>query len=327
MGYCLAFPHVRFLLSNTPPNETKSVILQTTGSSSVLNVFSNLFGQAAVRNLIPFEKTILLHEKNEKDWSCSLNGYISKYKSCSNIRPKVMCGRGDTDRQFVFVNKYPMDIPKLRRAINQVYREFNSTQSPAIMLYLELPMERFDRNVTPDKRNLILENEDSLITLIKDNFTELFEPFRGEFQAVVVPKESVVAPKELKEVKPPRSISQTYLPSSQIAHSPRPRTSLISQESVQKPKSTSLPFRSHFRIDSEDMVSIDMKILKRTSPMHKNRGVVYNFADRNLETPMFVNKKDFLEMKVLGQFNLGFILVSFQNYLFIVDQHACKSLH
>ncbi|KAI7871097.1 MutL C terminal dimerization domain-containing protein [Spinellus fusiger] len=35
-----------------------------------------------------------------------------------------------------------------------------------------------------------------------------------------------------------------------------------------------------------------------------------------------INKSDFAEMKILGQFNLGFIIVSLKNDLFIIDQHA-----
>ncbi|OAD72207.1 hypothetical protein PHYBLDRAFT_101035, partial [Phycomyces blakesleeanus NRRL 1555(-)] len=35
-----------------------------------------------------------------------------------------------------------------------------------------------------------------------------------------------------------------------------------------------------------------------------------------------IEKTDFADMKILGQFNLGFIIVSLRNDLFIVDQHA-----
>ncbi|KAJ3022523.1 UNVERIFIED_CONTAM: Mismatch repair endonuclease pms2 [Siphonaria sp. JEL0065] len=36
----------------------------------------------------------------------------------------------------------------------------------------------------------------------------------------------------------------------------------------------------------------------------------------------YISKTDFLEMRVLGQFNLGFIVVELRGDLFIVDQHA-----
>lgn len=35
-----------------------------------------------------------------------------------------------------------------------------------------------------------------------------------------------------------------------------------------------------------------------------------------------IRKEDFKRMEVLGQFNLGFIVVRLKNDLFIIDQHA-----
>ena len=34
-------------------------------------------------------------------------------------------------------------------------------------------------------------------------------------------------------------------------------------------------------------------------------------------------QQDFQDMKVIGQFNLGFIIVLWRGQLFICDQHAC----
>jgi DNA mismatch repair protein PMS2 len=35
-----------------------------------------------------------------------------------------------------------------------------------------------------------------------------------------------------------------------------------------------------------------------------------------------IRKSDFLDMRVIGQFNLGFILAKLNNDLYIIDQHA-----
>lgn len=37
--------------------------------------------------------------------------------------------------------------------------------------------------------------------------------------------------------------------------------------------------------------------------------------------------KDFRHMKILGQFNLGFIIAELRGDLFILDQHACDEKH
>ena len=33
--------------------------------------------------------------------------------------------------------------------------------------------------------------------------------------------------------------------------------------------------------------------------------------------------QDFLQMKIIGQFNLGFIIAELRGDLYILDQHAC----
>jgi DNA mismatch repair protein PMS2 len=43
-------------------------------------------------------------------------------------------------------------------------------------------------------------------------------------------------------------------------------------------------------------------------------------AERELRTVL--HKEDFAQMRVCGQFNLGFIIARLRDHLFIVDQHA-----
>lgn len=45
-------------------------------------------------------------------------------------------------------------------------------------------------------------------------------------------------------------------------------------------------------------------------------------AQAEEELSRFVQKQDFARMQILGQFNLGFIVVRLNNDLFVVDQHA-----
>lgn len=53
-------------------------------------------------------------------------------------------------------------------------------------------------------------------------------------------------------------------------------------------------------------------------------GVVHDISDENQEDHLnlTVHKADFLRMRVVGQFNRGFIVVVHGNNLFIIDQHA-----
>ncbi|KAJ3302119.1 ATP-binding mismatch repair protein [Kappamyces sp. JEL0829] len=335
-SYCLAYPKVRFQLCNTLSNSQKSVLVQSVGSGSILTCFSNLFGAAAVFNLVPFERQLVVKD-TEGNWNCSMSGHVSK--------PKPMCGRGDTDRQFLFVNRYPMEIPKLVKAINSVYRDYNATQYPSLILFLDLPMERYDRNVSPDKRALILQSEDTLISLVRDAFSELFEPFRGEFQNVTTTKSQAAPPSvavtpsksaPAEPVLPSSTYTQkklpaSYTPTAKAKSKPHHEASIsLTQTAASEidpplPDPSTLPFRSQMLYCNEKPLVVDMEAIRSGARQVQAQGKTrYDYSNGNLQTPLFIHKKDFGEMKVLGQFNLGFILVSFKDHLFIVDQHASQ---
>jgi DNA mismatch repair protein PMS2 len=76
-------------------------------------------------------------------------------------------GRSDNDRQFFFINNRPFDLPKLSKAVNDVWRQFEMKQKPACVLNFVLPSGEFDVNVTPDKRETLLKSVSGLIGAIK----------------------------------------------------------------------------------------------------------------------------------------------------------------
>ena len=69
-------------------------------------------------------------------------------------------GRCDNDRQFLYINGRPVDLPRLTKTLNETWRQFMMKQKPAAVLDLRLPPGSFDVNVTPDKRTIFLEHED-----------------------------------------------------------------------------------------------------------------------------------------------------------------------
>ena len=60
----------------------------------------------------------------------SLTGFVS---SCAHKK-----GRSTNDRQHVFINKRPCDMPKLTRLVNEVYHVFNRNQYPFLVLNINL---------------------------------------------------------------------------------------------------------------------------------------------------------------------------------------------
>lgn len=75
-------------------------------------------------------------------------------------------GRVRSTHQFVYINKRPVDLPRLTRAANEAYRTATglSSASPALIIALTLPSWACDVNLAPDKRRVLLHDEDELIS-------------------------------------------------------------------------------------------------------------------------------------------------------------------
>jgi DNA mismatch repair protein PMS2 len=90
--------------------------------------------------------------------------------------------RANNDKQFLFLNGRPVDVPKVRgrpmaasrvhacvptpsvaaclsqftKTVNEVWRQYEMKHKPAYVFDLRLPAGTFDINVTPDKREVFL---------------------------------------------------------------------------------------------------------------------------------------------------------------------------
>eukprot|EP00127_Corallochytrium_limacisporum_P006940 Clim_evm26s238 gene=Clim_evmTU26s238 len=95
---------------------------------------------------------------------------------CLVSSPQHSMGRSRGDRQYVFVNGRPVDLPKLTRRINEAYQSFNRNEYPFLALNLMLDTREVDVNVTPDKRAMFFAHEnlvyEAAIECLRDTFTE-----------------------------------------------------------------------------------------------------------------------------------------------------------
>lgn len=104
-------------------------------------------------------KTLQLIEPEQHGSPWKLSGYISK--------PVFGMGDSASTCQLIAINGRPTLHPRLVRAIVELYKQYNFTEQPFFIIDICLPPESFDVNVTPDKRTLLLHNEDNLINEIK----------------------------------------------------------------------------------------------------------------------------------------------------------------
>ena len=56
-------------------------------------------------------------------------------------------GRSDNDRQFVFMNRRPVDLPRVSKVVNEVWRRYEMKHKPAFVLDFSVPAGYFDVNL------------------------------------------------------------------------------------------------------------------------------------------------------------------------------------
>ncbi|EJC99530.1 DNA mismatch repair protein MutL, partial [Fomitiporia mediterranea MF3/22] len=149
----------------------KSDQLRTDGKPSLKASISSLWGPKQVDSLTDLsldlevvpEKTVLRRQGNaDHDGSTTkvkVRGLISKFSPGH--------GRAGPDRQFFFINGRPCNPSKIQKAFNEVYRSFNTNQSPFIVADFIVPTDSYDVNVSPDKRTILIHSENALVDALK----------------------------------------------------------------------------------------------------------------------------------------------------------------
>jgi len=87
-------------------------------------------------------------------------------------------GRKNNSRQFLFINRRPVDVAPLTAAIDSTWRKYEMKQKPAFFLQLHLDPSLFDVNVTPDKRKVLLSPtiQEAVVEALRDALIELWAP-------------------------------------------------------------------------------------------------------------------------------------------------------
>jgi DNA mismatch repair protein PMS2 len=145
--YAIINSETRFVCSNSTAKSRNSV-LSTQGTGRKIDCVTSLFGAKHRDMLQPLQF-------DDADASIKVEGLISKAAPA--------CGLSSGDRQMFFLNKRPVDVPKLAKAMNEVYKQYNMHQYPIYFLNISMPTTCYDVNVTPDKRQIMFHNESMLV--------------------------------------------------------------------------------------------------------------------------------------------------------------------
>lgn len=164
-AYALIAKGVRFGCTNTTGKNAKSVVLKTQGNDSLKDNIITVLGMNTFNCLEPM--TLCISE------SCKVDGFLSK--------PGLGNGRNLGDRQYFFVNGRPVDMPKVGKLVNELYRSANSKQYPIAILNFSVPTKVYDVNVTPDKRKIFFSEETSLLQALREGLQQIYSPDNASY--------------------------------------------------------------------------------------------------------------------------------------------------
>ncbi|KDP28142.1 hypothetical protein JCGZ_13913 [Jatropha curcas] len=164
-AYALIAKGVRLVCTNTTGKNAKSVVLKTQGSDSLKDNIITVFGMSTFSCLQPVNICI--------SDSCKVDGFLSK--------PGQGSGRNLGDRQYYFVNSRPVDMPKVSKLVNELYRGANSRQYPIAIMNFTVPTKACDVNVTPDKRKIFFSDENSILLALREGLQQIYSPSNATY--------------------------------------------------------------------------------------------------------------------------------------------------
>uniref|UniRef100_A0A8C3YHR1 Mismatch repair endonuclease PMS2 n=1 Tax=Catagonus wagneri TaxID=51154 RepID=A0A8C3YHR1_9CETA len=175
-AYCIISSGVRVTCTNQVGQGKRQPVVSTSGGSSIKENIGSVFGQKQLQSLISFVQL------PPSDSVCEEYGL-----GCSDALHNLFCisgfisrcthgvGRSSTDRQFFFINRRPCDPAKVSRLVNEIYHMYNRHQYPFVVLNISVDSECVDINVTPDKRQILLQEEKLLLAVLKTSLVEMFD--------------------------------------------------------------------------------------------------------------------------------------------------------
>ncbi|KAB5577781.1 hypothetical protein GE09DRAFT_1260600 [Coniochaeta sp. 2T2.1] len=186
---------VKFSVSQQPTKGKRMLLFSTKGNLTTRDNIINVFGVKSMAGLIPLDLKLELipthnplHKRKADDdddgtREIRVKGHVS--------RPTHGEGRQTPDRQMFYVNGRPCGLPQFAKVFNEVYRSYNSSQSPFIFADIQLDTHLYDVNVSPDKRTILLHDQGQMLDNLRESLIELFEK-----QDVTVPSSQLLTGKQ-----------------------------------------------------------------------------------------------------------------------------------
>lgn len=204
-AYGIVSEGCRIICSNVNEKGVKSVVISTNGGNTMQENILNIFGTKQANDLVQIKSTdsaddslntteiqeelTQLEEKGFNRLNINKIKLVGWVSSCEHGK-----GRSSKDRQFFYVNGRPCEPKSIQKLCNEVYHKYNINQNPFISLNVVIDRSDVDVNLTPDKRQVLINNESVLLLAIKIALIRTFEGMVGTYR--IQNHISVLKPKE-----------------------------------------------------------------------------------------------------------------------------------
>ncbi|CAK7269250.1 ATP-binding mismatch repair protein [Sporothrix epigloea] len=212
---------VKLTVSQQPSKGKKVILFSTRGNAATRDNIINVFGTKTMTALLALDLELEM-AITKSQWAADalqpttnrvyVRGFVS--------RPAHGQGRQTPDRQMFHVNGRPCKLPQFAQLFGEVYRSYNSGQSPFIFADIQLDTHLYDVNVSPDKQTILLHDQGRMLDTLRESLIELFEK-----QDITVPISQLTSQRLIASKK-------AALPSSSVA-------APIQSTSVKKPINSS----------------------------------------------------------------------------------------
>jgi DNA mismatch repair protein PMS2 len=169
---------IKFSVTQQAGKGRKTTLFSTKGNQTTRENIINVFGAKTLTALITLDLNLELEPTNapSQRWTTQEDGGKKEIRIVGHIsRPASGEGRQTPDRQMFFVNSRPCGLPQVAKAFNEVYKSYNGSQSPFIFANIELDTHMYDVNVSPDKRTILLHDQNRMLENLKEALIALFE--------------------------------------------------------------------------------------------------------------------------------------------------------
>lgn len=169
---------IKFSVTQQAGKGKKTTLFSTKGNQTTRENIVSVFGAKTLTALIALDLKLELEPTSgpSQRWSAQDDGGKKDIRIVGHIsRPASGEGRQTPDRQMFFVNSRPCGLPQVAKAFNEVYKTYNGSQSPFIFANIELDTHLYDVNVSPDKRTILLHDQNRMLENLKEALIALFE--------------------------------------------------------------------------------------------------------------------------------------------------------